>query len=153
MSTITKITLEKDQILFAKGERQQDLFYVQEGKLAICLNDKSKVTLIAYIEAGEFIGEMSFFDQQPRSAHVICVEPASLLKIPIEELDKQMPPWLILLTKSMTKKLRILNNLIEAKGIKKPNTKTIEPLSPQQQGHFYKLITSYQEQHGLTDEN
>jgi CRP/FNR family cyclic AMP-dependent transcriptional regulator len=149
MSDVIEVKIKKDEVLFAKGEQNNDLYLVKEGKFAVCINDKSKVTAVAYIGEGEYIGEMSFFDHQPRSAHIICVEDATAIRIPVTQIDSQMPPWMILLAKSMTKKIRLLNDIINTKGIKKKSEKTVDPLSPQDQGRFYKLIKTYMEENGI----
>ena len=65
------------------------------------------------------ISVFSFFDKQPRSAHIICVEDSTLIKIPVEELDKQAPRWLITLAQHVARKLRKADSLIAKKGIKK----------------------------------
>lgn len=144
-----EIELSKDEILFTAGEHNNDLYLVKSGKMAVCINDKTKVTAVAYIGEGEYIGEMSFFDHEPRSAHIVCVEDAKVVRIPVSEINSQMPSWMVLLAKSMTKKIRFLNDKINTKGIKKPNTTTVEPLAPQDQGRYYKLIQAYKEENGL----
>ena len=92
---------------------------------------------------------MSFFDQQPRSAHIICVEDAKVLQIPVTEIESQMPSWMGLLAKSMTKKIRLLNEQIKTKGIRKHSANTVETLSPQEQGHYFKILEACKEECGL----
>ncbi|GAB4012381.1 MAG: hypothetical protein Fur0010_08170 [Bdellovibrio sp.] len=143
------VKLKKGQIICAAGEHDYDLFMVHKGKLLVFVNDGTKITPLAYIGSGEYLGELSFFDKQTRSAHVICVEDSTLIQIPVEELDKQFPSWLVLLAQNLTKKIRKADELIRKKGIRKQNVETIKPLTIEEQRYFYKVLQEYKEQKGL----
>jgi CRP/FNR family cyclic AMP-dependent transcriptional regulator len=99
------------------------------------------VTPLAFLESGQYFGEFSFFDGQKRSADVIAVEDTTLIKIPLAELKKQFPRWLLLTTKNMTNKLRLLDDVIRTKGIKKTRVDIIRPLTIDEQRHYYGIIT------------
>ena len=75
-SGLNVIKLKKNQILFAAGDKDTDLYIVNSGQMLICVTDGTKVTPLAYLGKGEYIGELSFFDKEPRSAYVICVKDA-----------------------------------------------------------------------------
>jgi CRP-like cAMP-binding protein len=132
--------IKKDEIICREGDLSYDLYKVISGKLMICKRNNSRVTPLAYLEAGEFFGEMSFFDKHTRSADVIALEDTVLHKIPEAELKKQFPVWLIMTSKSITQKIRSLNSSISKKGIKRKDTGTIEPLSIDEQRHYYNLF-------------
>ena len=132
-------------MICAAGDENFDLFMVHSGKLLVFVNDKTKITPLAYIGPGEYMGEMSFFDHRPRSAHVICMEDSTLIKIPVEEVDRQFPDWLITIAQSITSKLRHTGDLIRQKGIRKQNVETIKPLSIEEQREYYQSLQNYQE--------
>jgi CRP/FNR family cyclic AMP-dependent transcriptional regulator len=134
------ITLKKDHVLSRKDEPSNDLYYVTAGKLMICSRSGRMVTPIAYLEKGEYFGELSFFDNLLRSADVITVEPTTLVKIPKAELKEQFPTWLLIVAKQMTKKLRMMNQVISERGIKKRNVKSMRPLDIEQQRYYYDLL-------------
>jgi len=135
------IKLDKDHVISRKDEASNDLFYVTSGKLMICSRSGHMVTPIAYLGKGEYFGELSFFDNLPRSADVITVEPTTLVKIPKTELKKQFPTWLLIIAKQMTKKLRIMDQVISDRGIKKRNVESMKPLEIDQQRYYYELLT------------
>ena len=138
---IIKIT--KDTILCREGDEDSDLYMVSKGKLLICTRSGHMVTPIAYVQAGEYFGEMSFFDNKNRSADVIAVEDCTLVRVPTSTLKDQVPKWLLVMAKRMTHKLRVMDHVIKDKGIKRKNTKTMDPLSIEEQRHYYQLLTAF----------
>ena len=57
------VNLNKNEVLCREGDEDIDLYIIHEGKLLICGLKGSQVTPLAYLEAGEYLGELSFFDQ------------------------------------------------------------------------------------------
>lgn len=137
------MNLEKGDIVCAAGETECDLFIIHSGKLMVFVNEKTKITPLAYLGEGEYLGELSFFDGNPRSAHVICVEPSTLIKIPVAELEKQFPSWLTTIAQSVTKKLRHTDELIRKKGIRKQNVESMKPLTIDEQREYFQILQTY----------
>lgn len=133
------ITLQKDEFLCRSGDEDNDLFQIQKGKMLVFVLKGSQVTPLAELGAGEYVGELSYFDHQPKSAFVVATEKTVLSKMPEDLLDKHFPPWLKTLAVHMTKKLRQTDELIRKKGIKKKNLDGIKPLSIEEQSHYFKL--------------
>lgn len=142
--TTNTLNLKKDQVLAKKDDKSNDLYYVTSGELMICSRSGHMVTPLAYITKGEYFGELSFFDNLPRSADVIATQPSTLVKIPSTELKKQFPKWLLNVAKQMTKKLRIMDEGITDKGIKKRNVASIKPLDIDQQRYYYDILEKAQ---------
>jgi CRP-like cAMP-binding protein len=135
------LTLKKDDILCLEGDKKSDLFMIHSGELMVCLLKKSQVIPIAYLGDGEYFGELSFFDQRPRSATVVCTKDATLSKIPVTEIDQQIPKWLQTLARRMSHKIRSLDELISKRGIRKTKSESIKPLSLEEERHYFSLIT------------
>lgn len=136
------ITLEKDQFLCRSGDEDRDMYQIQKGKMLVFVLKGSQVTPLAELEKGEYVGELSYFDHQPKSAFVVATEKTVLSKMPSDLLEKHFPPWLKTLAVHMTKKLRSTDELIRKKGIKKKNVEGIKPLSIEEQSHYFKLTKS-----------
>lgn len=135
------VNTKKDELICKEGDQTGDLYKIISGKLMICSRNNSMVTALAYLEPGEYFGEFSFFDGMKRSADVIAVEESTLIKIPEDELYKQFPSWLHLTAKSITSKLRLMDDVIRTKGIKKKNT-SIKPLTIDEQRYYYNIIVN-----------
>ncbi|MDP7321393.1 MAG: cyclic nucleotide-binding domain-containing protein [Bacteriovoracaceae bacterium] len=142
MSSYTQtIKVKSGTVLCREGDKENDLYFVTKGKLLICSRSGYRVTPLAYIGQNEYFGEMSFFDHLHRSADVIAIEETILVKIPNEALKEQFPTWLLILAKTMTKKLRLMDQVISDKGIKRQNVNSIKPLSIEEQREIYNKIT------------
>ena len=136
------VKIKKDRVLCLEGDRNSDLYFVTSGKLLICSRSGHMVTPLAYITKGGYFGEMSFFDNLPRSADVVALEDTTLVKVPNSALKEQVPTWLLIMAKQMTNKLRTLDHVIRDKGIKRKNVESMKPLSIEEQRHFFKIISS-----------
>lgn len=139
MKLLEKVS--KETLICKEGDLTRDLYKIVTGQLMICSRNNHMVTPIAYLEDGSYFGEFSFFDGQKRSADVIATKDTTLVKIPLAQLKKQFPRWLLLTSKNMTRKLRLMDDVIRTKGIKKTKLDTIKPLSIDEQRHYYNIIT------------
>lgn len=137
--------VKKGEIICVSGEQNSDLFIIHSGKLLVFVTDGTKVTPLAYLNSGEYLGELSFFDGMPRSAHVMSVEDSTLIQIPVSEIDKQFPLWLQTIAHSITKKLRYSSDLIRQKGIRKKNVDSMKPLSIEEQRDIYQSLSTFLE--------
>lgn len=140
MNTYT-IELKKDQVLCREGDVETDIFIVLEGQLLVCVRKGSQVTAVATLGKGEYIGELSFFDLRPRGADIVALDHCKLVKIPATELRNDLPHWLLTMGKGLAKKLRLHDDVIRQKGVKKTNVGSIKPLSIEEQGHYFKLLS------------
>ena len=145
----TKLNFKAGDMICAAGECDYDLYLLQEGKLLVFVNNKSQITPLSVIEPVSYLGEFSFIDKLPRSAHVVCLEDSVLIKIPSHELEKNLPNWLISIAKELTKKLRKADSLIAKRGIRKKNVKTVPALSIEEQRKYYQILVDYRQHNSL----
>ena len=68
-------TYETGDVIVQKGEGGVGFYLILEGSVEIRSDGKT----IAKLGAGQFFGEMSVIDNQPRSADVVAVEPSRCL--------------------------------------------------------------------------
>lgn len=76
-------TLKPGGALVTAGKPVQDLFFVTRGSFAVTLQDGAHV---ATLGKGDVIGEMSFVERHPPSAHVRAAEAGEVLAIPREAI-------------------------------------------------------------------
>ena len=80
--------LRKGQLLFAEGERGDEMFLVQEGRVLISKEVTGKAEeVLAAMEPGDFFGEMNVFAGLPRSAAVRAETDAVLLGLDYRSLQ------------------------------------------------------------------
>lgn len=106
--------------LLRQGSPGGDMYLLLEGEMRVRLMIGSKETIIATLAAGECFGEMSLFDDAPRSADVLANSDCVLLKISREafaRLAAEAPdlaaPFLLALGKTLTGRIRADNKRIK----------------------------------------
>lgn len=107
-----KKKLTKDEFLLREGDHSQTMYWLQEGQLAVIKRRSNEEVVLGHIYSGELVGEMSFLDNEPRSASVKAITDCELIEIPREAFEKvfqNQPPWFQGLVKTLTERLRKAN--------------------------------------------
>lgn len=138
---VYELNFEKNTLVCKQGDPSNDLFYLESGKLLVCTISGTEVKALARIEPGKFIGELAFFDGKARSSHIIALERSKIIRIPKNELTSVLPQWYLETGKSLTKKIRSLDHIIQETNIRRYSTEDQKPLTIQEQREFYSLIT------------
>jgi CRP/FNR family transcriptional regulator, cyclic AMP receptor protein len=111
-----EIKLEPGKILLKEGEHSNSMYWVQSGQLVVSKRRGTEEVVLGHIYSGELVGEMSFLDQEPRSATVKAMTDCELIQIPQETIDgilKTQPKWLGILVKTLAERLRRANARIK----------------------------------------
>lgn len=102
--------------LVKQGEHGDAMYLVLEGELRVRLMVGGKETLLVTLSPGEFFGEISLFDQGPRSADVVANTDSLLLKIASASFEKLLndapnlaAPFLFAMSKTLTSRIRADN--------------------------------------------
>lgn len=140
MQTYT-LDFEPNTVLFREGDPGGDLYYLESGKLLVCTINGTEVKVLAKIGPGEFIGELSFFDNKPRSSHIVALEKSTILQIPKFELTPQLPRWYLEVGKGITKKIRALDQIVQDTKLRKSEAQETKPLSIEEQRSLLDLLT------------
>ncbi|HUL95741.1 MAG TPA: cyclic nucleotide-binding domain-containing protein [Usitatibacter sp.] len=74
-----RIHVEPGTVLIPRASRVDNLYFVLDGRL--CIRAKNG-DVLAYLESGEIIGEMSLVDPAPTAVSVEVASDATLLRIP-----------------------------------------------------------------------
>ena len=73
---------ERDQIIFHKNDPGMTLYIIISGKVKIALpSAEGENVLVALLSTGDFFGELSLFDGEPRSATSIAAESTDILTL------------------------------------------------------------------------
>lgn len=104
--------LKEGEILFRTGERADSMFIVRRGNLKVYFVKGNEEVQLALLTDGAIVGEMAFFDQKPRSAHVKSLTQTEITEITRADFDKlltQIPKWLFTMLQSLSGRLRTTN--------------------------------------------
>ncbi|MEO7742640.1 MAG: Crp/Fnr family transcriptional regulator [Usitatibacter sp.] len=70
----------KTAVVLTEGEIGDSLYMIQSGKVKVVIGDEEgREIILKILGPGDFFGEMSMIDKEPRSASVTTIEPATLL--------------------------------------------------------------------------
>ncbi len=136
-----EVKLAANDVLCREGERGTDLYLISEGELLVCVCRGTQVTAIAQLGPGEFLGELSFFDNRPRGADVIALTPCRLLRIPAVEALPHLPPWLVTLGQRMGHKIRVLDDAIRKKGLRRRPPRELRALTIEEQRRIFQILS------------
>lgn len=110
------IRLQPGEVLFKEGDRTELAYIVKQGVLrAYCSGHEGDKINLGEIAAGEFVGEMGHFNQEPRSATVEAVSETELIAIPNKSFENVIfdhPSWAKALVKTLAQRLRKANKAI-----------------------------------------
>lgn len=112
----TTLKLNANEILLQEGEHSNSMYWVQNGQLVVTKRRANEEVILGHIYSGELVGEISFLDQESRSATVKAVTECDLIQIPQETIDnifKTQPKWLEILVKTLAERLRKANARIK----------------------------------------
>jgi len=74
--------------IIQSGSREKRMYIILEGSVSISLSDGNNVIKVAEMHKGDFFGEISLFNNTPRSATVTAIDSVSVAYIDsLEELQ------------------------------------------------------------------
>jgi len=81
----------KDDVIFEEDSPGDSFFVIYDGSVRISrMFQHMGEEALTILGAGEFFGEMSFFDDDPRSARAVAHEGAKLLEVKNSELKSHL---------------------------------------------------------------
>lgn len=97
--------------IICAGDNSDSLFYIIEGSVSVILEDEEgKEMVVAYLNKGDFFGEMGIFEaEETRSAWVKTKTACEIAEISYEKfrhLSKTEPQFLLDISKQMAKRLK-----------------------------------------------
>lgn len=60
------VSFQKNDVIAQAGSVGDALYFVVKGEAALLFDDSGREVKVGHMKEGELMGEMSFFDQQPR---------------------------------------------------------------------------------------
>jgi len=80
--------VSRDHEIVRQGDPGNEAFVVARGLLKVVRLDGGDETLLAQLGPGSIFGEMALLSESPRSASVVALEPAQLLVLARDELER-----------------------------------------------------------------
>jgi CRP/FNR family cyclic AMP-dependent transcriptional regulator len=81
----------KDSLIVGQDSPGDALYLIESGRVKVVLYGESgREMILSLFRAGDFFGEMSLLDGQPRSANVIALEPARVWMLSREDFVRHL---------------------------------------------------------------
>ncbi len=106
----------KDTVIFFENEQGDSFFMILSGRVKVTiLGDDGREVILSMLGPGDFFGEMSLLDHEPRSATAIAAEDTELLCLARTDFEKVATKRTITaaLIKTLTARLRHANHQIQ----------------------------------------
>ena len=109
-------TYPKNSVILFEDDPGDALYVVLTGEVKVVLiGEDGREVILSILRSGDFFGEMSLIDNQPRSAHVIATEDSNLLVLRRDEFRnclEQSPRIAVGLLQALSRRLRSADNKI-----------------------------------------
>src|SRR5947209_2511437 len=109
--------LSRGQTLYFKGDPGDHLYVIETGEVKLVLTGADgQESILDVLRAGDYFGEMSLFDEQPRSADVVAVQPSQLLSLHRDDfraMIERHPRIAFSVFRALTQRLRRTTDLLE----------------------------------------
>jgi CRP-like cAMP-binding protein len=111
-------TYPKNSVIVFEDDPGDALYLVADGQVKVVLiGEDGREVILAVLAEGDFFGEMSLIDDEPRSAHVIAMDDARLLVLRREDFQRAMeefPRIAFGLLRALSRRLRRADDKIGA---------------------------------------
>jgi len=120
-------------MIFSQGDVGSAMYIVQSGDINIHLpGEKSQRISLKDISRGEYFGELSLFDDLPRSASALATSNTVLLELQRETLESYLdrrPRAAMAILRTMSARLRETNTMLSARAAKNVDAEFEQNLS------------------------
>jgi len=103
-------TYPKNSVILFEDDPGDALYVVLTGEVKVVLiGEDGREVILSILRSGDFFGEMSLIDDQPRSAHVIATEASNLMVLRRDEFRdclEQAPRIALGLLQALSRRLR-----------------------------------------------
>lgn len=119
-STLEVVTPSAGEYLFREGDEAREFFVVIDGEMEVLKKSRRGLDArVALLGGGDWFGEMSVLDIQPRSAAVRALAPSRTLRIKASDLDalyrrdiKSYTLIVLNIARELSRRLRVADGIL-----------------------------------------
>ena len=147
-----EILLKKGSVLFHEGEASSFMYIIAKGKIGILKEDNGRVLPLASLGEKNFLGEMSLFNEELRSASAVALEDTKVFmikKTSIRKVLKNCPEWVTNIMITLTDRLREVDDLMREHRVSDDILSNEFELNPKDQKEVIKSLEEYKKRRGM----
>jgi CRP-like cAMP-binding protein len=147
-----EILLKKGSVLFHEGEPSSFMYIIAEGKIGILKEDSGRILPLASLGEKSFLGEMSLFNEEVRSASAVALEDTKVLmikKTSIRKVLKNCPEWVTNIMITLTDRLREVDDLMREHRVSDEVLSNEFELHPEEQKEVISSLEEYKKRRGI----
>jgi CRP/FNR family cyclic AMP-dependent transcriptional regulator len=111
-------TYADGEVIFRQGQLGDRMFVVLAGAVCIYREDRGMETVLANVGFGETLGELSLFDNHPRSASARAIGATELRVITQDEYSElECDPIIRRMLATLAQRLRTINEAFEEMSV------------------------------------
>ncbi len=115
----------RGSVILMQGDPGDALYVIARGQVKVVLvGEDGREVILSVLGVGSFFGEMALLDNDPRSAHVVAMEEATLLQLRREDFQSRLrssPDVAIALLRELTHRLRRADDTIGSLALRDVN--------------------------------
>lgn len=126
------------EYLFRENDLSTCLYLIQKGTIAIRKRKGAAEIELARVYSNEVLGELSFFDRQPRSASAMALTEVEAMELKFDAIDKvykKVPEYFQTIIRAVAERLRKANESIRRlqKNVVPEGSNLAEPQEPSEE--------------------
>ncbi|OFZ14407.1 MAG: hypothetical protein A2X86_06060 [Bdellovibrionales bacterium GWA2_49_15] len=145
-------SLKANTVLFSEGEPSAFMYIIKRGKVQIVKEDKDTVIPISILRAQDFVGELSLFDDAPRSASAIAIEDTEVILVKKNEIRKMLntcPEWVTNILITLCDRLKSSVEILQQHHIVDDQEQDPKINSAERLAKLSKLIKEHKKRRGI----
>lgn len=146
------VSFKKGQVIFAEGEASSYLYIVVKGEVRVFKENSGKLMPITIVGPQDFIGELSMFNDEPRSATAIATQDTELMiikKSDIRKVLRSCPEWVTNIMVTISDRLRSTVEVLREHRIVDDMKSDSDQLGPQELKDLKENVEAYRSRRGL----
>ena len=146
------VHFKEGQVIFVEGEKPAYLYIIVSGEVRVFKEDGNTLLPINLLKSKDFIGELSMFDDHPRSATALASKDSEIMLVKrtdIRKVLKDCPEWVSNIMMTISDRLRDTIDMMRDHRIIDDFQDHGGELDPQELKKYMSSIKEYRARRGL----